>query len=242
MLREKVLGESHHAVRVARKERGVGRTWNVAPDRGILGLGRRNRDRRADTHEAIKLGRDILVHAQATGGSRIRLHPIGVESISRLELTPVRHRRSLESPTRWLVPQIAFAHRVSIEGVSVGVGAVVVILGLDPEVSRGSWSRTLAHGHRHDEKRRIAFHDINHAVLKRYFDTNVGGIGGQGRRPVIGFVGPHRATLGASDRSVRARTAKETGGTGDDNGREGHAVLKEGNHSGWRLDLFEETS
>ena len=132
-------------------------------------MGAGNGHRSADLDETEEAWSHVLVHAKATSGGGVVFHPAGMKSVGRFELTPIWHRRSLETPAGGLVAKVTTFHLVSTNGIPVGVGAITMSLAIDTKISR--WSRVsgTSHCHRHDQERFAAFHDIGHLIAERNF-------------------------------------------------------------------------
>ena len=56
-----------------------------------------------------------------------------MESVTRLERTPVRHRGSFKGPARRLILQFYAMNGISLDGIAVSIGAVFMSLGVDSE-------------------------------------------------------------------------------------------------------------
>ena len=188
VLGEEHLGFCHHPVRITRQRRGIRRTWNAPSDRGIFRLSLPNGNRCSHTHETIKLGRDIFVHAQATSRSGIRLHPSGMESVCCLELTPIRHGSSGELPARRLVFQVALSNGFSFIGIAMSVGSIVVIFDVDPEISLRGGSCRSSNCDGHHQERLVALHHVGSLVLNRHLHPHIRAISGKGGRKVKSFI------------------------------------------------------
>ena len=233
MLREEILGQGHHAVRIAGERSRVRRTGNVASDRGVLRLGRGNGNGSSHADEAEKLRRDILVHAQAAGGGREWLHPTGVESVGGLKFAPIRHGRSLELPACRFVFEIAFTNRISVDRIAVGVGPIIMVLALDPEGSGRRGRCGPPHRDRHDEKGLVALHHVGHAVAQRNLHANVGRVGGEGGGAVVRLIGAHRRSLGTPGGGrARAGAQQKTAGTGRKDKGEKRSFFEKIDHFG----------
>ena len=107
----------------------------------------------------------------------IRFLPARVEAVARFEFDPVRHRSTDEAPAAGLVSgsDLAKAPR-AIVSPSVSVGPAFFDLTVGSEISLGRGCAGGAYADRGDEQWSGAFHDVDHLVLDRDFDSNIGGV------------------------------------------------------------------
>jgi len=119
----------------------------------------------------------------------IRFLPAHVEAVSRLEFDPVRHRSTDEAPSAGLVSGFDLAKATrAIVSPSVSVGPAFRYLTVGAEISGGCRRVGFANADGGDKQWSGAFHDIDHLVLDRDFDSDIGGVAREGGRAVIGLI------------------------------------------------------
>lgn len=162
----------------------------VFADRSVLWLCLGDVDRRAISYEFIEFTSGILVKTQAAVGARNRPYGADVEAIGRVKAHPILHGKS-DVAVSWARALRALGgyDRIPLNPHSVGVRALVFDFFDDAEVAFWSRGFRFANRCRCDEKRLVAFHHIDHSVMKRDFDLNVGGILGLVSNGVVMLVG-----------------------------------------------------
>lgn len=131
------------------------------------------------------------MHADTSVGAWAVFHPACMESVVCCEFTPVWHRRSFEAPSRRFFVDVGFFDAAAAVGKPMAIGAVVVIFLEDSEVSFGGRSAGCTHGDGSHHQNFGAFIDVNHLVVCRDLDADVGWVGRQSCRAVEGIVGTH---------------------------------------------------
>ena len=181
----------HVSLRVIGQWAGIDGTFDIAADGGIFRLGVGDADWSSLFDESEKLGSDVDVHADTSVGAWAVFHPASMDSVIGSEFTPVWHGRSFEAPAGGFFIDVGFFDIVSAIGKSMAVGAVVVIFLEDAEVSFGGRSAGCAHGDGSHHQDFGAFIDVNHLVVCRNLDADVGRICRKCRRDVERIVGAH---------------------------------------------------
>ena len=128
------------------------------------------------------------MHAQASVGAGIWLHPAGVESVVCLKFAPIWHGGSLEVPTCGFFCEPCLNYSAVFRCVAMAVGPVFVIFLKNTECSKRSWFALRSDCYGHDQKRPAALHDVGCLIPDGYLDLYVGRIHSAGSRQIEGRV------------------------------------------------------
>jgi len=191
---------------------GIRRTRNIAADGSVLRQGRGDKYWGAFLNEMVEFWSEVLMHAQASMSTGIRLHPSGMEPIVCFEFAPVWHGSPLEVPPSRLFCEPCLDHLIILRGVAVAVGPVLVVLLKNSETPKWSGFALSSDSHRHYQERPVALHDVGSLITDRDLNLDFFGVHRSGCREIKSSVASGSTSPSGRWRARHRSPAREYNG------------------------------